>query len=152
MCRQLYRESGGNPFFLLQLARAETLADRGPAASGDDASSIPEPVRAALGSQLSSLSAPALVLLQTAKFAFRDPIVRATGASLVDPWTRARRGKPYARCPVTSASSPSSSGSSGVWRGSSPRSGVPNRTAPASLVAGGEDRVSGHAGVPLSRT
>ena len=63
-----YRESGGNPFFLLQLARGAELAAarRGSAVSTAGSSAVPEPVRAALASELSSLSAPARVLLQGA--------------------------------------------------------------------------------------
>ncbi len=65
---RLYRESGGNPFFLLQLARGAELAAarRGSAVSTAGSSAVPEPVRAALASELSSLSAPARVLLQGA--------------------------------------------------------------------------------------
>ena len=63
---QLYRESGGNPFFLLQLGRVETLAARRHGAGSALASGVPETVRAALASELSSLSAPSLVLLQGA--------------------------------------------------------------------------------------
>ena len=62
---RLYGQSGGNPFFLLQLARAAKLVDRrGPAHAGT--STVPETVRSALASELSSLSAPALALLQGA--------------------------------------------------------------------------------------
>ena len=65
---RLYRESGGNPFFLLQLARGAELAAalRGDAIGTAGSSVVPEPVRAALASELSSLSAPARVLLQGA--------------------------------------------------------------------------------------
>jgi DNA-binding CsgD family transcriptional regulator len=62
---RLYRESGGNPFFLLQLTRG---ARRGGAAATvyDATTQIPEGVRAALRTELSSLSAPAQTLLQGA--------------------------------------------------------------------------------------
>jgi tetratricopeptide (TPR) repeat protein len=82
-CDRLYRDSGGNPFFLLQLARAETLADHRRAASGDDATNVPEPVRAALASELCSLSAPALALLQGAAVA-GDPFEGSLAARAAD--------------------------------------------------------------------
>jgi tRNA A-37 threonylcarbamoyl transferase component Bud32/tetratricopeptide (TPR) repeat protein len=60
------RDSGGNPFFLLQLARSVTRADRARPASVDGSSSVPGAVRAALASELSSLPVPALLFLQGA--------------------------------------------------------------------------------------
>ena len=66
---RLYRASGGNPFFLLQLARSQAWA---PALANGDAevgSHVPAAVRAALASELSSLSAPARALLQGAAVA-----------------------------------------------------------------------------------
>ena len=79
VCDRVYRESGGNPFFLLQLARAEALTGRPSAAGTPD---VPEVVRAALASELSSLSAPALFLLLGAAVA-GDPFegVLAAGAA-----------------------------------------------------------------------
>ena len=76
---RIYRESGGNPFYLLQLARGEALAGRSSPAGAPD---VPEVVRAALASELSSLSAPALVLLLGAAVA-GDPFdgVLAAGAA-----------------------------------------------------------------------
>ncbi len=63
---RLYRESGGNPFFLLQLMRGVRRA--GPAGAGTavPTTPIPEAVRAALATELSSLSPPAQTLLQGA--------------------------------------------------------------------------------------
>jgi tetratricopeptide (TPR) repeat protein/DNA-binding CsgD family transcriptional regulator len=79
----VYHESGGNPFFLLQLARGDALADRRRAARGDDVASVPGPVRAALASELSSLSSPALVLLQGAAVA-GDPFELRLAAEAAD--------------------------------------------------------------------
>jgi DNA-binding CsgD family transcriptional regulator/tetratricopeptide (TPR) repeat protein len=62
----LYRESGGNPFFLLQLARGAVGSDHRPVPADGGTPSVPEAVRAALATELSSLSAPAQVLLQGA--------------------------------------------------------------------------------------
>ncbi|MDQ3978773.1 MAG: AAA family ATPase [Actinomycetota bacterium] len=63
---RLYRESGGNPFFLLQLARGVALKRQRPARATELALTVPEPVRAALATELSALSAPSRVLLQGA--------------------------------------------------------------------------------------
>ncbi len=77
---RVYRDSGGNPFFLLQLARAEALAGpRSPAGQPD----VPEVVRAALTSELSSLSAPAMVLLLGAAVA-GDPFDGVLAAAAAD--------------------------------------------------------------------
>jgi DNA-binding CsgD family transcriptional regulator/tetratricopeptide (TPR) repeat protein len=62
---RLFRESGGNPFFLLQLARGVRLGE----AAGRSAavtSAIPAGVRNALASELTALSPPAQTLLQGA--------------------------------------------------------------------------------------
>ena len=45
---RLYHQSGGNPFYLLQLARGEALAGRRSEAAGAIDSGVPEAVRAAL--------------------------------------------------------------------------------------------------------
>lgn len=80
---RLYVQSGGNPFFLLQLARGATLAEDEPAFDDDGAASVPEPVRAALLSELSALSAPALGLLQGAAVA-GDPFDGRLAAEAAD--------------------------------------------------------------------
>ena len=80
---QLYGESGGNPFFLLQLARGVALGDHRRAASAGTASTVPDAVRAALASELSSLSAPSLVLLQGAAVT-GDPFDAVLAASAAD--------------------------------------------------------------------
>jgi DNA-binding NarL/FixJ family response regulator len=80
---RLYRESGGNPFFLLQLARGEALDRRRPGDGADPESGVPETVRAALASELSSLSAPALVLLEGAAVA-GDPFELRLAAGAAD--------------------------------------------------------------------
>ena len=66
---RLYEESGGNPFYLLQLARGNTLTGPHADAGGAIVSGVPEAVRASLARELSSLSAPALLLLQGAAIA-----------------------------------------------------------------------------------
>ncbi len=63
---RLFRESGGNPFFLLQLARGVRLGEAGAATESAPTSWIPEGVRTALATELSSLSPPAQTLLQGA--------------------------------------------------------------------------------------
>jgi DNA-binding CsgD family transcriptional regulator/tetratricopeptide (TPR) repeat protein len=80
---RLVSESGGNPFFLLQLARAASLPEGGAAAGPGDSPSIPHAVRAALASELSSLSAPARVLLQGAAVA-GDPFEDRVAATAAD--------------------------------------------------------------------
>jgi DNA-binding CsgD family transcriptional regulator len=80
---RLCTESGGNPFFLLQLARGAKLTQRGPIASTDAAVNVPDAVHAALASELSSLSAPARVLLQGAAVA-GDPFEELLAASAAD--------------------------------------------------------------------
>lgn len=83
-CHQVYQESGGNPFFLLQLARGASPTPTSPrSTTGSVASSVPEPVRAALASELSSLSAPSLVLLEGAAVT-GDPFERGMAARAAD--------------------------------------------------------------------
>jgi DNA-binding CsgD family transcriptional regulator len=56
---RLYRESGGNPFYLLQLARSGAGAAGGAAHDGGpDSTGVPSAVMAAIASELASLSAP----------------------------------------------------------------------------------------------
>jgi len=74
----LYRESGGNPFFMLQLARSAA-----PIEGGRVAGRVPEAVRASLRSELSSLSAPAQVWLQGAAVT-GDPFDAALAACAAD--------------------------------------------------------------------
>ena len=66
---RLYRESGGNPFYLQELARdAARPANRPPEAS-DVEPNVPEAVRTALRSEISSLPVSTQVLLQGAAVA-----------------------------------------------------------------------------------
>ena len=67
---RLYRESGGNPFYLLQLARA--AASPKPPLSGPDwtdAREVPAAIRAAIASELDGLPAQALAFAQAAAVA-----------------------------------------------------------------------------------
>ena len=60
---ELYRESGGNPFYLGQLARAARRGARPRAAPSAEPSEVPGPVQAALDEELHELSeAPALAV------------------------------------------------------------------------------------------
>ena len=80
---RLYTESGGNPFFLLQLARRVEMSSAGMVSS---TASVPEPVRAALATELSSLSKRSLQLLQGAAVT-GDPFdarLAATVAEIAD--------------------------------------------------------------------
>lgn len=67
----LYRESGGNPFYLLQLARA-AAASPNPALSGPDwtdAREVPAAIRAAIAAELDRLPARARAFAQAAAVA-----------------------------------------------------------------------------------
>jgi len=81
--RRVYCESGGNPFFLLQLARAQRLGQSG--ATARQGVVVPAAVGVALASELSSVSSVAHVLLQGAAVA-GDPfdLVQAACAAGVD--------------------------------------------------------------------
>jgi predicted ATPase len=67
---QLYRERGGNPFYLLQLARS-AAAGEVPAGDGDarDAAGVPSAVTAAIGRELAALPAPVRAFAQAASVA-----------------------------------------------------------------------------------
>jgi DNA-binding CsgD family transcriptional regulator len=84
---RLYHASGGNPFFLLQLVRASQIDERraaGRSTVGEDV--VPQAVGAALTSELSSLSAPSLVLLQGAAVTGDpfDALTAADAAAIAD--------------------------------------------------------------------
>ena len=66
---ELYRESGGNPFYLLQLAR-DRAHDRAVAAPDwTDVRGVPAAVRASIGRELDGLPAPARAFAQAAAVA-----------------------------------------------------------------------------------
>jgi len=77
---RVYRESGGNPFYLLQLARADALPEGGAATGGPG---VPASVRAALAGELSSLSQAALGLLHGAAVT-GDPFQGSLAAGAAD--------------------------------------------------------------------
>ncbi|MDO8201746.1 AAA family ATPase, partial [Conexibacter sp. CPCC 205762] len=66
---ELLRDSGGNPFYLLQLARARARAGAVPAGGGDLDSEVPPAVAAALAAELALLPDDALALLRGAAVA-----------------------------------------------------------------------------------
>ena len=78
---ELYRLSGGNPFYLQELARTGAL----PAASdtAPDGGPVPRPVAAALGQEIAALSAPARDLLRGAAVA-GDPAELTVAAGAGD--------------------------------------------------------------------
>jgi DNA-binding CsgD family transcriptional regulator len=89
LCARLYRDSGGNPFYLKQLARAVTAGGgaTAPALAADDLQ-VPAAVTAALRDELARLPEPARVLLQGAAVAGEpfdpDLAARAAGAKTAD--------------------------------------------------------------------
>lgn len=81
---RLYRDSGGNPFYLLQLARRGAGGD-GPAPGARDADGVPAGVSAAIATELEGLTATARAFVQAAAAA-GDPfeLEIAAAAARVD--------------------------------------------------------------------
>jgi ATP/maltotriose-dependent transcriptional regulator MalT len=78
---ELYRVSGGNPFYLLQLARSGTVSNRRFSQPDDD---VPPAVVAALAEEIDALGEPARLLAQAAAVA-GEPVelgLAATAAGL----------------------------------------------------------------------
>ncbi|WP_433337252.1 helix-turn-helix transcriptional regulator [Spirillospora sp. CA-294931] len=77
--RELYRASGGNPFYLEALARSEE-----PPAAGHQEGDLPPAVRAALQLELSGLSPTALLIAQGAAVAADEfaPVLAAVSAEV----------------------------------------------------------------------
>jgi DNA-binding CsgD family transcriptional regulator len=69
---RLYRESGGNPFYLIALARRTVEVSSGPA-MGWDPSGVPAPVAAAIAAELHGLPTPVRDFAQAAAVA-GDPV------------------------------------------------------------------------------
>ncbi|GAA4241704.1 hypothetical protein GCM10022254_71610 [Actinomadura meridiana] len=80
-CRELYRASGGNPFYLEALART-----REPVAAGDAEGELPPAVRAALQLELSGLSPQAQLIAQSAAVASDEftPLLAAAAAEVTE--------------------------------------------------------------------
>ncbi|MFI0372331.1 AAA family ATPase [Actinomadura sp. 1N219] len=78
-CRELYKASGGNPFYLEALART-----REPLAAGDTEGELPPAVRAALQLELSGLSPDAQLIAQSAAVAADEftPLLAAAAAEV----------------------------------------------------------------------
>ncbi|RFS82890.1 LuxR family transcriptional regulator [Actinomadura spongiicola] len=78
-CRELYKASGGNPFYLEALART-----REPLAAGDTEGELPPAVRAALQLELSGLSPEAQLIAQSAAVAADEftPMLAAAAAQV----------------------------------------------------------------------
>jgi predicted ATPase len=76
----VYRESGGNPFFLEQLAGAAAQGDAVPR-DGQGADDVPPAVRGALVAELAELAPPARALLDAAAVA-GDPFEAALAARI----------------------------------------------------------------------
>lgn len=79
---RLYEESGGNPLFLLQLARS-SYAGRGAPSGAGQPTGVPEPVMAALATELVSLPEPTRALLEGAAVA-GDPFALSHAAIAAD--------------------------------------------------------------------
>ena len=78
---RLYEESGGNPFYLEQLARSADRVPRGTAARDETspaAIGVPSIVAAALAEELALLSGPARLALEGAAVA-GDPVRARAG-------------------------------------------------------------------------
>ncbi|QXJ20374.1 AAA family ATPase [Actinomadura graeca] len=78
-CRELYKASGGNPFYLEALARS-----REPLTAGEPGGDLPPAVRAALQLELSGLSPNALLIAQSAAVAADEfpPLLAAAAAEV----------------------------------------------------------------------
>jgi DNA-binding NarL/FixJ family response regulator len=90
---RLQRETGGNPFYLEQLARAS--GRQGPYATalpGGQSSSVPERVMSAIGSELAALPASARVALQSAAVIGEPFAVELVAATSGLPEVRALSG------------------------------------------------------------
>ena len=93
---QILAESGGNPFYIEQLARAGPAVDERPATTGPDG--VPQTVAAALRNELGGLDPQVRLFLEAAAVA-GDPFDPEHAAEIaeLDPGRRARRPRRAAR-------------------------------------------------------